>query len=135
MFSSTAVARFRDWWTYPFLPYVDLWLEAFHRAEGAGDSATRRLGGVDVEVHAAGEGGARRRDNGEKSRKRPRWNGVAGQIVSGLAPLAAIVILLRVSVRTNDEQERGTGRGGGLEVSGNVCVEFESVNYGRVCRL
>ncbi|CAN0276029.1 unnamed protein product, partial [Laminaria digitata] len=91
-----------DWWTYPFLPYVDLWLEAFHRAEGEGNSAGRRLGeAVDVEVRAAGGGGGGRGKGRERSRRRPRWNGVAGQIVSGLAPLAAMVVLWRVAKRWN----------------------------------
>lgn len=88
----------RDWWTYPFLPYVDLWLEAFHRLEGAtlgsGQGRASRLGsGGGKSKERSGRGG-----KGAKGKsKRPRWSGVIGHIVYGLAPLVAVAALWRVS--------------------------------------
>eukprot|EP00903_Cladosiphon_okamuranus_P008344 g8027.t1 len=81
-----------DWWTYPFLPYVDLWLEAFHRLEsatgGSGpESGSRsRLGGASRLGRSSSRGGGGSRRGGGKG-KRPRWSGVAAQLVYGLAPL------------------------------------------------
>lgn len=99
----------RNWWTYPFLPYVDLWLEAFHRVEHL-DHA-RRLG------YTATSGGGDAAGTGKKE-KRPRWNGVAAQVVWGLAPLAMVAIVWRVSgdlflgSKKGGRRERDQGRRG-----------------------
>lgn len=106
----------RDWWTYPFLPYVDLWLEAFHRVEqqereGRGHE-TRRLREVhkkeaEVEEGGGNDGGggswniisrAGGRTGGGRG-KRPRWSGVVGQLAWGLSPLVLVAFLWRVSGR------------------------------------
>lgn len=85
--------RNRNWWTYPFLPYVDLWLEAFHRLDGR-KSGSPRLGAGGKKANK-GTGGT-----GRGRGRRPRWNGVVGQAVHGLAPLIVVAVLWRVSLES-----------------------------------
>ncbi|CAM9319029.1 unnamed protein product [Ectocarpus sp. 12 AP-2014] len=81
-----------NWWTYPFLPYVDLWLEAFHRLDG------RKAGspGLGAGGEKANRGAGR---TGRGRGRRPRWNGVVGQAVHGLAPLFVVAVLWRAAKR------------------------------------
>ncbi|CAM9974776.1 unnamed protein product, partial [Ectocarpus fasciculatus] len=81
-----------NWWTYPFLPYVDLWLEAFHRLEGRTAGSPRLGAGGEKANKGTGRTG---RGRG----RRPRWNGVVGQAVHGLAPLIVVAVLWRAAKR------------------------------------
>ncbi|CAM9880469.1 unnamed protein product [Ectocarpus sp. 4 AP-2014] len=81
-----------NWWTYPFLPYVDLWLEAFHRLDGRKAVSPRLGAGGEKSNKGAGRTG---RGRG----RRPRWNGVVGQAVHGLAPLVVVAMLWRAAKR------------------------------------
>ncbi|CAM9461097.1 unnamed protein product [Ectocarpus sp. 6 AP-2014] len=81
-----------NWWTYPFLPYVDLWLEAFHRLDGRKANSPRLGAGGEKANKGAGR---TRRGKG----RRPRWNGVVGQAVHGLAPLIVVAALWRAAKR------------------------------------
>lgn len=82
---------------------MDLWLEAFHRLEGAtlggsGQGRASRLGGRSgAKAKNGADGGGQ--GAGGKS-KRPRWSGVVGHVVYGLAPLVAVAALWRVSPRS-----------------------------------
>ncbi|CAM9705404.1 unnamed protein product [Ectocarpus sp. 8 AP-2014] len=79
-----------NWWTYPFLPYVDLWLEAFHRLDGRKAGSPRLGAGGEKANKGAGRTG---RGRG----RRPRWDGVVGQAVHGLAPLIVVAVLWRAA--------------------------------------
>lgn len=71
------LATSRHWWTYPFLPFVDTWLEVFFRAtQSDAEDPPRRVEGVP---------------------ERPRMEGIAPQIASGLAPLVMMGIFVNVS--------------------------------------
>lgn len=90
-------ARNRDWWTYPFLPFVDLWLEAFHRIDRKTGRGSEQGDGPHLSINgdkANGSSGG----SGSGRGRRPRWSGVMGQVVYGLAPLVVVAALWRVSV-------------------------------------
>ncbi|CAM9175298.1 unnamed protein product [Choristocarpus tenellus] len=63
-----------NWWAYPFLPYVDLWLDSYAKAE----SGQRGMG---------------------ETFSRPKLGGVMGQLLRGLTPIAVCGLLWLVQRR------------------------------------
>lgn len=77
---------------------MDLWLDAFHRIDGKtgrgsekGNGPHLGISGGNVNESSGGSG------SGSGRGKRPRWSGVMGQVVYGLAPLVVVAVLWRVS--------------------------------------